>query len=270
MANERYQLYGFNAEGLGTEEIPIEPQSGLQITNGHILDRIMSGAMLNTDLVVNRGKRVTCPMQCLAPGFITDWTTYGYGGDPITGSMMIWNELLLNGNISTVYKKLHSAQGVMMPTSLTATKEQRAVLSLDIIPLWDAGVLFTETLVGAESFPVITEAYYLNKITVGGVDNAEVLDINVSWEWTIEQNEQTEPVGIFYTRRQQNGTATIKDLSAISLAQLEAGGVQTITATFTDESGAGSDIVINFSNCFVTATIDGDMATLTWEQVNHA
>ena len=33
MANERYQLYGLNAEGLATEEVPVEPSSGLQIQN---------------------------------------------------------------------------------------------------------------------------------------------------------------------------------------------------------------------------------------------
>ena len=202
------------------------------------------------------------------PSLITDWTTYGFGGDPITQVTSIWNELEVNGNLSATWKKLESDQGVIIPRSLSGTKEVKAILNADIIPLWDTGTLFNEVTTGAETFPDTTKAYYVKSITVNAVEISQLLDINLTWNIPEVYDEQFEPNGIYYERRQVTGTATVKDLSALNLSELQEGIAYTVVATFEDAAG-GPDLTVDLQSCFVTATIEGNTGTLTFEQVDQ-
>lgn len=259
----RYKFHGLSTAGSAVH-VPIE-RGGLQVAINHIIERLESAAALKPDLVLNRGNRVELNAATFDPSFLAAWTPYG-SALTYTSITAFWRAFEQNAGMSTTYISWASAQGILVPVSLVAQPNTKAVLNLRVIPLWATGTLFT---IGASSntAPTVAKAFYPTSIVVGSDTITAIESLQLDWAFDINFDDQYQPTYVFYDRARLTGRARLKDVSAATAARLVGKRETTLTTTLTDAGAGGGTLVNTLGACWTQATIAGDSMDLQFEQI---
>jgi hypothetical protein len=252
----------------GSSHVPIDPGS-LQASPGHVWEELMSAGALTPDLALNRGKRVEIGATLLDPSLITAWTAYG-SGQTYTSIAAAWRAYGdRTAGYSTTYKKLTSAQGVILPVSLSGGPERAARLAVRILPLFSAGVMFTEAATSLTA-PTVAAAYYPTSLTIGGAAITELGDLQVNWDYGQPRfvlNNSYEPETCYADTYRLAGSAVVGDLDDVTLARLEDGASATVVALFTDAVGGALTVSVNLGTCRLQAGMRDGQGVIEFSQV---
>lgn len=259
----RYQFNGLSTSGSAVH-VPIE-RGGLQVAINHVLDRLEAAPALKPDLVLNRGNRVELSCATFDPSFLTAWTEYG-SGKTYTGVTAFWRQFEQNAGLSSTYISWASAQGILVPVSLVAQPNSKAVLNFRVIPLWSGGTLFT---IGSSSntAPTVAKGYFPTSIVVGSDTVTAIESLQLDWSYETNFDDQYQPSYVFYARTRLTGRARLKDLSKATAARLAGNRETTLTTTLTDAGVGGGTLVNTLGACWTQAVPVGDSMDLQFEQI---
>jgi len=255
-----YDVFGLD---FGTSHVPIEPGS-LALTSGHQWDELLSAGGLAPDLAIVRGKRLEIAASLLDPSLISAWTAYG-ATETITSVIMALRAFgERTAGFSTTYRKITSAQGVIIPVSLSGAPGRAAVLNVRILPLFSGGVALSEAATSITA-PTISAAYYPTSITIGANGIIEIVDLQVNWDYgpvRYVDNADFEPVTCYAGAYRRSFRATVGDAADATLAAIEDGLAATATALFTDAVGGSSTVSLALGTCRINASLVNGKAVL--------
>lgn len=247
----------------GTTEIALVPGT-LAAGNDKRTEELVSGKKLAPDLIQVTGKKPFLKATVLDPSVITAWTALGTS--TVSTVTATWRSYESNGGLGATYKSCSVAQGVLVPLQLSASATKAATLDLVCYAAFNAGtgITFgtTSTAGGA-----VTAAYYPTSVTVGGTAVGNVVSVQHSWNYTVQDDDQLEPTYYYHDRYAHSGNAVVKDLSKVTSARLEDGSSETVVLLFTDANNTSATLSVNLGTCKVHAEISGDTGTISWSDL---
>lgn len=220
-------------------------------------EALRSGHSLLDEIVLVLGKRPVIEATLFDPSLVTAWAALAEGG--IAACFRAYEQ---NGGATGSYVSFTLGQGIVYPVSLRAAARQAARLAIRAHGTFSASAC--TTLGTSEIAPAdLAVAYYPKSLSVGGAIGG-LMDVDISWEYQLQDDEQLEPAYYYYDSYAMRGTARAKDLDAATVARLEDGADETVSAVFEDLHGAGSDVTVSFGTCKVFAKVRGDMVELSF------
>jgi hypothetical protein len=251
----KYMDYALSIEGTAA---PFEPGS-LSIGNDAVLDRIKSGLQLTDDLIQVIRKQPMIRATLLDPSLVTAWTELS------TGVVATFRAYEQNGGLGSTYKKFTAANGVIMPVSLQAAVDRKAMLEVLCMAAFSAGTAIAIAATSG-SPATVTKAYYPTSLTITSAIT-QLRNINVNWQYAVQNDDQLEPAYWYYDRYTMTGDAMVKDLDEVTAARLEDGSEESVTALLTDANNGSNTVSVPLGTCKVFATVQGDMARLSFEKL---
>lgn len=245
-----------------TESIPFEPGS-LELLNDAKKENIFTGTSLKPDLIQVLVKKPGIRVTLLDPSLIPDWTVVPTDIATVVASWLAFEQ---DGGLGSTYETWTMTKGVIVPVTLNAAVDRKATLDVLCLATFDTGNAVTKDAT-AQVVAAVTKAYYPTSITVGGGEITQLININVNWDFQIQDDDQVEPDYYYYDARLIRGTAIIKDLAQVTAARLEDGATETVVILLTDANDSANTLSIDLAECKIFSTIKGDQGTIEFEQV---
>ena len=226
-----------------------------------VIDRLRSGNSLYDENHQVVSKRPMIEATLYDPSLVTTWAALT--GVGVTATFRLYAQ---NGGPTGAYDDFTLATGAIHPVSLTASQKTAAELQVRVLGSFTAGVGFAVATTGGAAAALVV-AYYPKSLTVGGSPVANLIDINLSWDYQAKDEEALEPTYYYYDDASQSGTATITNLNEATVARLEDGAEETLVAVFEDLDGAGADVSVDLGTVKLFAQVTGDTAQLSFDKL---
>lgn len=195
------------------------------------------------------------------------WGEFGTA-KPVTSVAVKFRAFDSVGGLGAGYKSYTLAGGILVPLSLSGDYRTPALINWHVRPFFTAGNAWTLATTSGSAAVISPRAYVPKSLTVTS-SIVDLRSLNVEWNYEVDLDEQYEPDHYVYTRFTKRVTAVCKDVAEMTLARLEDGAVESVTAVFEDLNAGGSDITVALGNCRVKLSSTGNDVTINAETVEN-
>lgn len=264
-ASTIYAPQALKFSGTPDVEVPFVPGS-LDCSGGLQTEDLRSGNSLTPDVISVVGKRPFLRSTILDPSLLSAAQAVG-SGETVTSVVAAWRAYEQNGTLSSTYKSVTGAQGLLLPVTLNFSAQSRATLDVIFLAAFSSGTAFSVGT-SAGTLATVSKAFYPTSLVVGGsltIDDIQSGQVSYNYQ-SIDDNSQ-EPEYYSVNSAAKTGSVVTQDLAAVTAARLEDGAVETCVLTLTNRESGGGTVVVNLGDCFVQATINGGEASIEFAEL---